>query len=62
MFARKYYSASKGQAEDTSMDLELLRRLFVAIYETFKTKQYFDEVFGTHCTDTATLPAQPATT
>ena len=56
MCARKYYSTRKGLTDGTSIDLEMLRRLFVAVYRTFSTKQYFDEAFGTTCTDTGYTP------
>jgi hypothetical protein len=56
MAARKYYSTRKGRTENPSIDLELLRKLFIAVYRTFATKQYFDEAFGTNCTDTGYTP------
>lgn len=56
MGARKYYSTRKGQTEDPSIDLDLLRKLFVATYRTFEAKHYFDEAFGTECTDTGYTP------
>ncbi len=56
MATRKYYSARKGKTQDPTVDLLLFRKLFSAIYKTFATKQYFDEAFGTHCTDAGYTP------
>jgi hypothetical protein len=56
MPSRQYYSARKGRTRDALLDLDLLRRLFVAVYKTFASKHYLDEAFGTHCTDAGYTP------
>lgn len=56
MVTRTYYSRRKGKLQDPAIDLQLLRKLFIATYKTFAAKHYFDEAFGTHCTDTGYTP------
>ena len=56
MAGRKYYSTRSGRSEDRSVDLELFRRLFSAVYQRYESDHYLDEGFGTHCTDNGFTP------
>ncbi len=47
---RKYYSKRNSKSKN-SLNLGQLRDAFFAIYEDFKSNQFFDEAFGLNCVD-----------
>lgn len=52
MTARSYYSVRTGRlTPDSKIELELLRRLFVATYTTFEERGRFQERLGINCVD-----------
>lgn len=48
--ARPYYSVRAGR-RDASLDLPVLRDLFLATFEHLRQTGYFDEAFGYNCVD-----------
>lgn len=49
---RRYYSIRTGRLNDSpELSLQTLREFFVAIYETFENKGYFQERLGINCVD-----------
>jgi len=52
MGERKYYSTRTGKnPEGERLSLDLLKRLFIAVYEDFERRYYFQEAFGYSCVD-----------
>lgn len=52
--ARPYYSVRAGR-RDASLDLPVLRELFLATFEHLRQAGYFDEAFGYNCVDVPDL-------
>ena len=49
---REYFSVRTGKnQEDIHFDLPLLKRGFINIYKSYKTRFYFQEAYGYDCTD-----------
>jgi hypothetical protein len=52
MSGRSYYSVRTGRLrDDPKLELEMLRGLFVATYESFEEQGYFQERLGINCVD-----------
>jgi hypothetical protein len=52
MSGRSYYSVRTGRISDNpKLELEMLRGLFVACYNSFEEKGYFQERLGINCAD-----------
>jgi len=52
MTDRRYYSVRSGRLkDDPKLGLEMLRGLFIATYESFERRGYFQERLGTNCED-----------
>lgn len=52
MSDRRYYSIRTGRLQaNPKLSLQMLREFFVAIYETFENKGYFQERLGINCVD-----------
>jgi hypothetical protein len=49
---RRYYSVRNGKIkDDVQINLELLRNMFLSIYNTYSERGYFQEYLGVNCTD-----------
>jgi len=48
---RNYYAARKGISDPTPMDLQLLKKIFLHIYQEFEDNLYFQEATGYDCSD-----------
>lgn len=48
---RPYYSVRTGKHMPEGVDLDLLKRLFLALYEDLERRGYFQEYFGYFCVD-----------
>lgn len=53
---RKYYSIRTGRNPRTDLDPEILRRLFLAVFQDFQRREYFVEAFGFACVDQGDIP------
>lgn len=51
MYKRNYYAARKGISEPMPMDLQLLKKVFLQIYQEFEDNLYFQEATGYDCVD-----------
>jgi hypothetical protein len=51
MDKRNYYAARKGILKPTPMDLQLLKKVFLQIYQEFEDNLYFQEATGYECVD-----------
>lgn len=61
MRKRPYYSARTGKNPDAiRYELPLLRRLFLATYQNFLARDYFQEMLGKDCVDASEPPAGTA--
>lgn len=57
MKERKYYSIRTGKHTDSvKIDLLLLKKLFLNIYQNFHRKYYFQEAYGYECVDVGFVP------
>jgi len=55
--SRVYYSRRTGKSpEISSIDLDMLLRLFAAVYSNFLNRDYFQEAFGYDCVDAGLVP------
>ncbi len=57
MEKRSYYSVRTGKkSDDAKVDLDVVKRIFHAIYVDFTNKDYFQEAFGKDCVDAGLIP------
>ena len=48
---KKYYSERKGMLQDTPIDFEMLKKIFLMSYEELEKEIYFQEAIGYTCVD-----------
>lgn len=59
MSRRRYYSVrTGGHPQGPTIDLDLLKRLFLGVYEEFGRQGYFQEAFGYGCVDAGSVAGQ----
>lgn len=57
MGKREYYSTRTGKNPvGKTLDLMMLKRLFLTVHEDFERRGYFQETFGYHCVDDGDVP------
>lgn len=56
MTKRSYYSMRTGQNPSITLDLAMLRKLFLNAYLSFDTQYFFQEAFGYQCVDVGVVP------
>ena len=58
MDKRNYYATRKGILKPTSMDLQLLKKVFLRIYREFEDDLYFQEATGYYCVNEGEIRGQ----